>query len=243
MTRNVTQAEMRHDVAPRLNRLPQRLDYTLIPAPLGKFAQELPISLSDRSLDLALPLVDEKAPLPAIIVTPSSPSGEKDFAIAFLAPPPKPSLRERMMARLPSLPALPSIQNRLPSQIQLPTTPAQKDFVNQSSPRKAKARMAIVFAILLFIMACHLIMHSMVNGRPHLEFGLGPDSDVTALNTLVAPHSRSGAVADPNAVDTTGTSSSAWLNLDAIWAPVPITSGKRNAHFIVSAGDEVKENK
>ncbi|KAL0572764.1 hypothetical protein V5O48_009196 [Marasmius crinis-equi] len=70
--------------APRLHRLPQRLDYTLIPAPL----------------DLSLPLVSEKSPLPAIIVTPSSPSDEHRFSIAFLAPPPKPSIRERITSSL-----------------------------------------------------------------------------------------------------------------------------------------------
>lgn len=33
----------------------------------------------------------EKSPLPAIIVTPSSPTGKHDFSIAFLAPPPPPT--------------------------------------------------------------------------------------------------------------------------------------------------------
>jgi len=72
---------MRHT---RRHRLPQRLDYTLIPPPL----------------DLSSPLVDEKSPLPAIIVTPSSPSGDRDFAIAFLAPPPKDSVFTRFFACL-----------------------------------------------------------------------------------------------------------------------------------------------
>ncbi|KAF8632026.1 hypothetical protein AX17_004969 [Amanita inopinata Kibby_2008] len=66
----------------RLHRLPRHLDYTLIPAPL----------------DLSLTLVSEKSPLPAIIVTPSSPSSTRDFSIAFLAPPPKPTLRERIIS-------------------------------------------------------------------------------------------------------------------------------------------------
>ncbi|KAG7096613.1 hypothetical protein E1B28_004030 [Marasmius oreades] len=73
--------------APRLHRLPQRLDYTLIPAPL----------------DISLPHMTEKSPLPAIIVTPSSPSAEHRFSIAFLAPPlppSKPSLRERLSSTL-----------------------------------------------------------------------------------------------------------------------------------------------
>jgi len=66
--------------APRLHRLPQRLDYTLIPAPL----------------DLSLPLVTEKSHLPAIIVTPSSPCSPRDFSIAFLAPAEKPSIQQRI---------------------------------------------------------------------------------------------------------------------------------------------------
>jgi len=72
---------------PRIHRLPQRLDYTLIPAPL----------------DLSLPLATEKSPLPAIIVTPSSPSHTQDFSIAFLAPPTKPSIWTRISTHLTSL--------------------------------------------------------------------------------------------------------------------------------------------
>jgi len=43
-----------------------------------------------------LTAVSEKSPLPAIIVTPSSPACSGDFSIAFLAPPPRPSLRARL---------------------------------------------------------------------------------------------------------------------------------------------------
>ncbi|KAJ8086100.1 hypothetical protein PM082_004919 [Marasmius tenuissimus] len=72
----------------RLHRLPQRLDYTLIPAPL----------------DVSLANLTEKSPLPAIIVTPSSPSDDHRFSIAFLAPPskPKPPLREILPSLLSS---------------------------------------------------------------------------------------------------------------------------------------------
>lgn len=65
---------------PRIHRLPQRLDYTLIPAPL----------------DLSLPSITEKSHLPAIIVTPSSPCSSHDFSIAFLAPTEKPSIQQRI---------------------------------------------------------------------------------------------------------------------------------------------------
>jgi hypothetical protein len=42
--------------------------------------------------------MSDKSPLPAIIVTPSSPSCSADFSIAFLAPPEKPTLRERVFS-------------------------------------------------------------------------------------------------------------------------------------------------
>ncbi|TDL29605.1 hypothetical protein BD410DRAFT_31661 [Rickenella mellea] len=75
--------------APRtrtLNRFPQRLDYTLIPAPL----------------DLSFPVADEKSPLPAIIVTPSSPTCPTDFSIAFLSPPRKEPYLQRFTSQLKS---------------------------------------------------------------------------------------------------------------------------------------------
>jgi hypothetical protein len=39
-------------------------------------------------------MVAEKSPLPAVIITPSSPSSSSDFAIAFLPTPTKPSFRQ-----------------------------------------------------------------------------------------------------------------------------------------------------
>ncbi|KAF9028354.1 hypothetical protein BDZ89DRAFT_986811 [Hymenopellis radicata] len=74
----------------RQHRLPplRTLDYTLIPAPL------------DFS---SLPTLTEKSPLPAIVVTPSSPRSPTDYSIAFLAPEPKPTLLKRMRAYTPSL--------------------------------------------------------------------------------------------------------------------------------------------
>jgi len=65
----------------RVYRLPQRLDYPLIPAPLN----------------LSFPLANEKSPLPAIIVTPSSPT-DSHFFIAFS---PKPTFRERISTYIP----------------------------------------------------------------------------------------------------------------------------------------------
>lgn len=83
--------------AGRPRRLPRHLnlDYTLTPAPPN----------------LSISTLAEKSPLPAIVVTPSSPSNEKRFSIALLAPPKKPSARERVAEYFfpkPHLPTSPS---------------------------------------------------------------------------------------------------------------------------------------
>jgi len=135
----------------RLHRLPQRLDYTLIPAPL----------------DLALPLVDEKSLLPAIIVTPSSPRSSIDFSIAFLAPEPKPSLRQRVASYLPRA----SRFSRQP--ISLATTPTKASFPSMSGP--FKFRWIFIMLVTLFVMACHMIAHRFAI-MPRMDFqtkGLG----------------------------------------------------------------------
>ncbi|THH01852.1 hypothetical protein EW026_g900 [Hermanssonia centrifuga] len=205
---------MRRTGPPRLNRLPQRLDYTLIPAPL-----------------------DEKAALPAIIVTPSSPSGETDFAIAFLAPPQKPTLRERVSSVLPRIPKLPSFHRRLPSEIQLPVSPYKKEFATSSAwSFKARASSSILLAILLFIMGCHLLMHSLVTSRPRLDFGPMGDDDAVIVTMGNGPLDSFGAVPHNNA-DSATPSIGGWFNLHAMWAPMPITDGKRSARFIITEVD------
>lgn len=42
--------------------------------------------------------MSKESPLPAIVVTPSSPSCSADFSIAFVAPPEKPTARERFFS-------------------------------------------------------------------------------------------------------------------------------------------------
>ncbi|KAF9468781.1 hypothetical protein BDZ94DRAFT_1150444, partial [Collybia nuda] len=110
---------------PRLHRLPHRLDYTLIPAPL----------------DLSLPLATEKSPLPAIIVTPSSPSSSHDFSIAFLAPPPKATVFERISS-----------------------------YASFKTSAHFRARTMIIIFIIIFLMVCHVVTHRLAIRRPHLEF-------------------------------------------------------------------------
>ncbi|KAJ6510229.1 hypothetical protein C8R47DRAFT_1035418 [Mycena vitilis] len=121
-----------HRSSPRLHRFPHRIDYTLIPAPL----------------DLSLPLKPENDALPAIIVTPSSPSSARDFSIAFLAPPPKPSIRERLGSYAP--------------------------FVSPPTPFKfqRKARTLIILALIFFVLICHVVTHRLAARRPHLEFSV-----------------------------------------------------------------------
>ncbi|KAF5363566.1 hypothetical protein D9756_000958 [Leucocoprinus leucothites] len=136
--------------APRLHRLPQRLDYTLVPAPL----------------DLSLPSITEKSPLPAIIVTPSSPVHTHDFSIAFLAAPPKPTFRERVLKSV--------------------NTIADNSWLAQSR----SLRTFLILALLFFIMiTTHLIAHR-VSVYPYYRF----DSDTTHLHLSNGPISNALAV-------------------------------------------------
>ncbi|PFH50325.1 hypothetical protein AMATHDRAFT_145343, partial [Amanita thiersii Skay4041] len=131
----------------RSHRLPQhlQLDYTLIPAPL----------------DLSLSNMTEKSPLPAIIVTPSSPSSSRDFSIAFLAPPPKPSLRKR-------------IANCF-----------QDFFLLRST------RTTVVLILLFFLLLCHYLAHRLAVSRSgHMEFvGIGRAAGADAADQFTGSSS------------------------------------------------------
>ena len=94
------------------------------------------------TLDLSLPLATEKSPLPAIIVTPSSPSSNRDFSIAFLADPPKPTLIQRFMS------------------IKGPVSSAQTNF---------RLRSIIFLLVLIFILVCHLVTHNLAARHPRLD--------------------------------------------------------------------------
>lgn len=113
-------------------------------------------TIVDDTLDLSLPRATEKSPLPAIIVTPSSPSLDApEYYIAFLTPPPKLSLRER-------------ITQLSPFQAQFPF----------------KARTTLFILLLLFILVCHLLAHLAVH-RPYFDFKSSdivahPDSQATS---------------------------------------------------------------
>ncbi|KAJ3820864.1 hypothetical protein F5880DRAFT_900158 [Lentinula raphanica] len=141
--------------APRIHRLPQRLDYTLIPAPL----------------DLSLPLLTEKSPLPAIIVTPSSPSSTHDYSIAFLAPPKEPGFLERLGARLQwtkASVAANTESNRAPLGLRAQT-----------------ARTLLILFLILFVMLTHLVTHRMAqtSRRPYLDFSVQDASTNMGPNT------------------------------------------------------------
>ncbi|KAI6151702.1 hypothetical protein BKA82DRAFT_4102254 [Pisolithus tinctorius] len=136
-----------HSRALRAHRLPQRLDYNLIPAPI----------------DISLTQVTEKSPLPAIIVTPSSPSvGTPEFYIAFLDSP-KPSLRERILQYSP--------------------------FQPSTFPTKAKT--VIVLILLLFILISHLSFHLAGAHRPHFTFYKSSSSDLFSSSFRQDAHASS----------------------------------------------------
>ncbi|KAJ3878761.1 hypothetical protein F5051DRAFT_220743 [Lentinula edodes] len=144
--------------APRLHRLPQRLDYTLIPAPL----------------DLSLPLASEKSPLPAIIVTPSSPSSAHDYSIAFLAPPKEPGFFERLGARLHWTKAAVAAESN-------PNAPLGLGL------RAQTARTLLILFLILFVMLTHVVTHRMAqtSRRPHLDFSVQDSSPAPVAASYV----------------------------------------------------------
>ncbi|KAJ3806949.1 hypothetical protein F5876DRAFT_80170 [Lentinula aff. lateritia] len=144
--------------APRLHRLPQRLDYTLIPAPL----------------DLSLPLASEKSPLPAIIVTPSSPSSAHDYSIAFLAPPKEPGFFERLGARLYWTKAAVAAESNPNASFGL-------------GLRAQTARTLLILFLILFVMLTHVVTHRMAqtSRRPHLDFSVQDSSPAPVAASYV----------------------------------------------------------
>lgn len=146
---------------PRIHRLPRRLDYILVPAPL----------------DLSLDTMTEKSPLPAIIVTPSSPTHSKDFAIAFLAPPAKPSLLRRCSTAVSkrTSDAVSAVATSISTSIRMPgwaragydyapialpiSAPATTTEFNVPAFGKARRNSRILLGVLVvfFLVLCHLL--------------------------------------------------------------------------------------
>lgn len=182
--------------------------------------------------------MDEKAALPAIIVTPSSPVGEKDFSIAFLAAQPQPTFRERVSKFMPSLPKPPRVfHRRLPSEIKLPVSPMHPTFEEQSSSWSLKGRACttILMAVLVFIMGCHLLLHSLAVYHPRLDYGSLEHAGEESMLAAVTSGNLDALTGPGRSTDESDTPSiGGWFNLHAIWAPVPSIDGKRNAHFIIS---------
>jgi hypothetical protein len=122
--------------------------------------------------DLTLPLVDEKAALPAIIVTPSSPSGDTDFSIAFLAPPPSPPLLQRVSTAF-----------------KLKKSPQLRYF------SQVKARTALLLFLPLVLLVCHLLTHQLATLRPRLNF----DTHAHLQYPVAAPETNSRVMGNVHA--------------------------------------------
>lgn len=187
----------------------------------------MPVASSPGCLkiaDLTLPLVDEKAELPAIIVTPSSPVFEKEFYIAFLAPPLSPTFSQRLSDLVPSF------RSYLPSQIQLPPSPFKARFDDRASSfsLRGRIRTIVLLFLLLFIMASHVVMHRIASNHPHLEFGIVSDNDID-MSALA--HSAQmdvfgvGGRASVQDIPDDASAAGFW-NLRALWAPSGATTSR-----------------
>lgn len=99
-------------------------------------------------VDLSLSQATEKSSLPAIIVTPSSPSSSRDFSIAFLADPPKPSLLERVAT-----------------------------WKHYGGPLPLRIRSILIILFILFGLIFHLAADRFAAQRPYLELGTKTGDD------------------------------------------------------------------
>ncbi|THH12371.1 hypothetical protein EW145_g10 [Phellinidium pouzarii] len=104
-------------------------------------------------LDLSGPIVDDKALLPAIIVTPSSPSCDRDFRIAFLAAQPKETIATRVIT---------SLHKAAPA------------------PSQIRPRTLILIFVPLLILFCHVLTHHLAMHRPHLHFAAAADDQASS---------------------------------------------------------------
>jgi hypothetical protein len=104
------------------------------------------IDLWSLYLDLSLTEATEKSPLPAIIVTPSSPSSSRDFSIAFLAAPPKLSLRERISS-----------------------------WRHYGGPLPFRIRYILIVLFITFALICHLAAERLAMRVPYLELSTQND--------------------------------------------------------------------
>jgi COMPASS component SWD1 len=184
----------------RVHRLPQRLDYKLIPPPL----------------DLNLPLLAEKAEFPAIIVTPSSPKTPRDYSIAFLCPPAKPTFRERVSSYF--IPSALSEETAIvhDGEIRLSSiSSSNRDSFNPKRRMNLKARTMLILLFLFFILVTHVITHRLATRLPHLDFnGPNHDSDMTSTTFFDM---------DSHASEDSGLSatlSGLWPSFQAFWGVV-----------------------
>lgn len=146
-----------------------------------------------------------------------------------------------MQSLLPRMPKLPQFQPRLPSQIKLPASPYKSNLDTSSSwSVKARARSTILLAILLFIMGCHLIMHSLVAYHPRLDYG-SAGSDESFLTAVTTGNLDTLGGAQRNSADSTTPTLGGWFNLHALWAPIRVVDGKRSAHFIIKDDEDLED--
>lgn len=80
-------------------------------------------------------------------------------------------------------------------------------------------------------------MHSLVAYHPRLDYESSYGSDEAVLTAVATGNLDTLGGAQRNSADATTPTVGGWFNLHAIWAPAPITDGKRSAHFIVSEED------
>lgn len=89
-------------------------------------------------------------------------------------------------------------------------------------------------AILVFIMGCHLLLHSLADFHPRMDYGTASDESVVAAVFNGKMDNIGGIHHEPS--DSAAPAIGGVFNLHALWAPGHSFDGKRSGHhhFVIS---------
>jgi hypothetical protein len=124
--------------------------------------------------DLSLPPTDEKG-LPLIIVTPSSPTHEREFFLAWVPPPPPaPSAIRRFFSR--------------GGGVQLPPSPTTARAEKEKSGVTLRWRTVLLLALLFTALVAHVLTRGLAARRPRLFVHPVAVAAAPAAGVETAPH-------------------------------------------------------
>ena len=80
-------------------------------------------------------------------------------------------------------------------------------------------------------------MYSLMAYHPRFDYESFGTTDETVLAAITTGNLDTLGGVQRNSADATTPTVGGWFNLHALWAPAPVTDGKRSAHFIGAYND------